>query len=210
MLGHNRFGAMITPDSQSPARLPCPIHDDDSGRRTDFSQGSDCSISSSCLSRSVNSIARRRNWRATAARRCSSSARRASRPMLCASVCMVVAPGGLAVKLQTPQCAAGALIWPARHATDSTIDKQPTPTRDRHPSAVPTDRLSAHRRRPPACSRAVGGSGRCCHVTPTRHSDHPRAGHASGAGDLLPRRSARRVHGRRHRRAMRPSAVRRF
>ena len=33
MLGHNSFGAMITPDSQSLARLPCPIHDDDSGRR---------------------------------------------------------------------------------------------------------------------------------------------------------------------------------
>ena len=33
MLGHNSFAAMITPDSQSLARLPCPIHDDDSGRR---------------------------------------------------------------------------------------------------------------------------------------------------------------------------------
>ncbi|MDT5304071.1 MAG: hypothetical protein QOG79_7615 [Mycobacterium sp.] len=33
MLGHNSFEAMITPHSQSPARLPCPIHDDDSGRR---------------------------------------------------------------------------------------------------------------------------------------------------------------------------------
>src|ERR1700760_4451034 len=32
MLGHNSFGAMVTPDSQSLARLPCPIHDDDSGR----------------------------------------------------------------------------------------------------------------------------------------------------------------------------------
>ena len=38
----------------------------------------DCSISSSCLSRPVNSIARRRIWRTTAARRCSSSARRSS------------------------------------------------------------------------------------------------------------------------------------
>ena len=55
-------------------------------------QRSDCSISSSCLSMSVNSIARRRNWRTTAARRCSSSARRSSRPILCASVCMMVAP----------------------------------------------------------------------------------------------------------------------
>src|SRR6478735_2173058 len=33
MLGNNSFGAMITPDSQSLARLPCPIHGDDSGRR---------------------------------------------------------------------------------------------------------------------------------------------------------------------------------
>jgi hypothetical protein len=32
MLGHNSFEAMIMPDSQSLARLPCPIHDDDSGR----------------------------------------------------------------------------------------------------------------------------------------------------------------------------------
>jgi hypothetical protein len=43
---------------------------------------SDCSMSSSCLSRSVNSIARRRNWCATAERRCSSSARRSSRSMV--------------------------------------------------------------------------------------------------------------------------------
>jgi hypothetical protein len=43
--------------------------------RPHFSQRSDCSISSSCLSRSVNSIARRRTWRATAARSCSSNAR---------------------------------------------------------------------------------------------------------------------------------------
>ena len=70
--------------------------------RSHSSQRSDCSISSSCLSRSVNSIARRRNWRATAARRCSSSARRSSRPILCASVCMVVAPRGLAVKCRHP------------------------------------------------------------------------------------------------------------
>jgi hypothetical protein len=33
MLGHNWFGAMITPDSQSLARLPCPIYDDNSGWR---------------------------------------------------------------------------------------------------------------------------------------------------------------------------------
>src|SRR6185436_11482790 len=33
----------------------------------------------------------------------------------------------------TRQCAAGALTWPAHAATDSTIDKQPTPTRDRAP-----------------------------------------------------------------------------
>src|ERR1700744_6052486 len=33
----------------------------------------------------------------------------------------------------TPQCAAGARPSPARAATDSTIDKQPTPTRDRAP-----------------------------------------------------------------------------
>src|SRR6185437_2526617 len=46
----------------------------------------------------------------------------------------------------TRQCAAGALTWPGRAAADSTIDKQPTPARDRHPSAVPTDRLSARRR----------------------------------------------------------------
>ena len=65
-------------------------------------QRSDCSILSNCLPMSVNSIVRRRNWRTTAARRCSSSARRSSRPLLCASVCMVVTPGGLAVKEQTP------------------------------------------------------------------------------------------------------------
>ena len=79
-------------------RVPASVQN----TRSHFSQRCDCSISSSCLSRSVNSIARRRNWRATATRRCSSSARRSSRPMLCASVWMVVAPGGLAVKLQTP------------------------------------------------------------------------------------------------------------
>ena len=46
------------------------------------SRPSDCSISSSCRSRSVNSIARRRNWCATAERRCSSCARRSSRSMV--------------------------------------------------------------------------------------------------------------------------------
>ena len=122
--------------------------------RSHFSQRSDCSISSSCLSRSVNSIARRRNSRTTTARRCSSSARRSSRP--CVSVCMVVAPGGLAVKLQTPGSV--RLVrwpWPARAATDSTIDKQPTPTRDRAPSqryrptgSVPADARVAHLRMP--------------------------------------------------------------
>jgi hypothetical protein len=71
--------------------------------RSRFSQRSDCSISSSCLSRSANSIARRRNWCATAARRCSSSARRSSRLRLCASVCMGGRPSrGVAVRLQTP------------------------------------------------------------------------------------------------------------
>jgi len=81
-------------DNRVPASVQNP--------RSHFSQRSDCSISSSCLSRSVNSIARRRNSRTTTARRCSSSARRSSRPMLCASVCMVVGPCGLAVKLSTP------------------------------------------------------------------------------------------------------------
>jgi hypothetical protein len=74
--------------------------------------------------------------------------------MLCASVCMVVAPRGLAVKLQTPgSVRAGALTWPARAATDSTIDKQPTPTRDRAPrqryrptGSVPADARVAHLR----------------------------------------------------------------
>src|SRR6478735_2603911 len=33
MLSRNSFGVLIMPCSQSPARLPCPIHDDDSGRR---------------------------------------------------------------------------------------------------------------------------------------------------------------------------------
>ena len=48
-------------------------------------------MSSSCLSRSASSFARHRIWRATSARRCSSSARRSSRPMLlCVSVGMVV------------------------------------------------------------------------------------------------------------------------
>jgi hypothetical protein len=123
--------------------------------RSHFSQRSDRSISSSCLSRSVNSIARRRNWRATAARRCSSSARRSSRPLLCASVCMVGAPRGMAEVADTRQCAAGALTWPARAATDSTIDKQPTPARDRTPrqryrptGSVPADARVAHLRMP--------------------------------------------------------------
>ena len=117
------------------------------------SQRSACSISSSCLSRSVNSIARRRNWRATAARRCSSSARRSSRPLLSASVCMVVAPVVWRVKLQTLQYVAGGLTWPACTATDNTIDDQPTPTRDRHhrqryrpTGSVPADARVADRR----------------------------------------------------------------
>ncbi len=59
------------------------------GLRLSLHQRSGCSVSSSCLSRSFSSAARRRNWRATSARRCSSSARRSSRLMsLCASVCM--------------------------------------------------------------------------------------------------------------------------
>lgn len=62
--------------------------------RYQFSQRSDRLIWSSCLSRSVNSIARRRNWRATTARRCSSTARRSSRPMLRTSISMMVAPAG--------------------------------------------------------------------------------------------------------------------
>jgi hypothetical protein len=74
--------------------------------------------------------------------------------MLCASVCMVVAPRGLAVKLQTPgSVRAGALTWLARAATDSTIDKQPTPTRDWAPrqryrptGSVPADARVAHLR----------------------------------------------------------------
>jgi hypothetical protein len=47
---------------------------------------------------------------------------------------MVVASGGLAVKWQTPGSV--QLVrwrWPARAATDSTIDKQPTPARDGAP-----------------------------------------------------------------------------
>lgn len=67
-----------------------------------LSQPSDSSMASSGLSRSASSIARRRNWRATSARRCSSNARRSSRPMLCASICMVVTPAGLAVSCRHP------------------------------------------------------------------------------------------------------------
>ena len=122
-----------------------------------FSQRSDCSISSSCLSRSVNSIARRRNWRTTAARRCSSSARRSSQPILCASVCMVVthSPWFGGEVADTRQCAAGALTLASPRRDFSTIDKQPTPTRDRAPrqryrptGSVPADARVAHLRMP--------------------------------------------------------------
>ncbi len=94
-LTHRRATIFPVAAALSANRVPASVQNPISH----FSQRSDCSMSSSCLSMSVNSIARRRNWRATAARRCSSSARRSSRPMLCASVCMVVTPGGLAVKL---------------------------------------------------------------------------------------------------------------
>ena len=124
--------------------------------RSHFSQRSDCSISSSCLSMSVNSIARRRNWRATAARRCSSSARRSSRPMLCASVCMVVTPGGLAVKLQTP-AVCGWCADPGQPAPRLTaqltsnrhraVTGQPR-RRYRPTGSVPADARVAHLRMP--------------------------------------------------------------
>ena len=81
------------------------------------------------------------------------------------------------MKLQTPQCAAGALIWPARTATDSTIDKQPTPTRDRHPVSGTDRPLSAHRRRPPA--RAA---------SPARRK-HTASGEDAGVGGLRPKRA---------------------
>ena len=95
---HRRATSFPVAPALSDNRVPASVQNPGSH----FSQRSDCSISSSCLSRSVNSIARRRNWRTTAARRCSSSARRSSRPSLCAFVGMVVAPRGLTVKLQTP------------------------------------------------------------------------------------------------------------
>jgi hypothetical protein len=79
---------------------------------------------------SANSIARRRNWRTTAARRCSSCARRSSRPASCASVFMVVASGGLAVKVWTTAVCGQCVDRPAPAATDSTTDRQPTRTRD--------------------------------------------------------------------------------
>ena len=95
-------------------------------------QRSDCSISSSCLSRSANSIVSRRNCCATAARRRSSCARRSSRPASCASVSMVVASGGLAVKVSTTAVCGRCVDRPAPAATDSTTDRQPTRTRDQH------------------------------------------------------------------------------
>ena len=99
---------------------------------------------------------RRLRAAAQAARRCSSSARRSSRRLLCASVCMVVSPGGVVGEVaDTGQSGAGALTWPPRAATDRTIDKRPTTTRDRAPrerygptGSVPADARVAHLRMP--------------------------------------------------------------
>ena len=80
----------VTPSCR---RAPCSVARPERGRCGHWSAAwpctadgvprpSDCSMSSICRSRSVNSIARRRNWCATAQRRCSSCARRSSRSML--------------------------------------------------------------------------------------------------------------------------------
>jgi len=99
-------------------------------------QPSDCSMSSSCLSRSVNSIARRRNWRATAARRCASSARRSSRPMLCASVCVMVAPVDHGWCRVPVSCAVGGSVGPALRARRTLPDVLPSHRPRRLPFAA--------------------------------------------------------------------------
>ena len=91
-------------------------------------------MSSSCLSRSASSFARQRIWRATSARRCSSSARRSSRLMLlCVSVGMVVDfPIVWLCDCRHPSSVwSGALAWPPHAPTDSTTDAQPIPALDR-------------------------------------------------------------------------------
>ena len=96
-------------------------------------------MSSSCLSRSANSLAKRRNWRATA---CATLLKLRGVLFAAHVVSRVRLHGGrssgLAAKCRNPQCVPGALAWPARTRLKAQLTSNQHRTVTGTPQAAPS------------------------------------------------------------------------